>query len=525
MLKAKEVFVGRFNSVENPLLKNLSRQSQYIKAYLKGINVKSILIEENYFDRDYLAEFSSFYSVSARGYKNVCKRIHFFSSNDINREQFKSALGGKEESVKTFCNSYLGFIVIRPIPSSPFGRTVLTWYPESDENWKRVTQPSRSYECNIAGLILKVEGLAWQQQDSAVAACATIGLWTTLHSSAFDAGHSIPTTAEITTAAHKTASLGARIFPSNGLTIFQLREAIKELGLAPQVLEGDKVLNQSKLFSRKRFSGICASFIRSGYPILLSGFYLDEKGNKLPHAICVVGFRTGETKEIKAQQIFFQDESSIIFYIHDDNIGPNARFRLEEDENDIAFLQFEDPSYVDEPSEIGPIKFYPDSLIIAVHDELKLSAEKFQMIGRMKVTPISILMSNIMGTKSDPANALYVSTRFIKNSDYFGNQLSSYLDDSSILSKTRCQLFEAVSPMSLFIGVIRIALADTESSLLMDILIDTTDSERNDGVFAHVVYDKELPAILDLLEESKVRDLLASLNVEPQNYGTRVLAF
>ena len=42
--------------------------------------------------------------------------------------------------------------------------------------------------------------------------------------------------------------------------------------------------------------------------------------------------------------------------------------------------------------------------------------------------------------------------------------------------------------MSLHIGVIRFALSN--STPLMDLIYDTTDTDRNCPVFAHVVYDK-----------------------------------
>ena len=57
---------------------NSLQQGNYLINYLKGLEVKKLLIEPNYFDRDYLSEFSAFYSTSVRGYKNICQRVHFF---------------------------------------------------------------------------------------------------------------------------------------------------------------------------------------------------------------------------------------------------------------------------------------------------------------------------------------------------------------------------------------------------------------------------------------------------------------
>ncbi len=137
-------------------------------------------------------------------------------------------------------DGYLGFVVLRPIPTARLGRTVLAWYPDPHERTTpRVTKPSRAYDCHIAGMTLRVNGIAWQQQDTDVSACATVALWSMLHSSAFDAHHAIPTTADITRYAHRTASLGSRVFPSDGLTVEQAGEAIKESGLEPEIVAGD----------------------------------------------------------------------------------------------------------------------------------------------------------------------------------------------------------------------------------------------------------------------------------------------
>src|SRR5687768_5554985 len=129
-----------------------------------------VIIEPNYFDRDYLSEFVAFYSTSAAGYLNICQRLHFFSAQ-VSRPDFSRALGGDPDSVRSITEAYLGHVVLRPIPGAPLGKTVLRTYPDEDgidKGTPRVTAPARSYEEHVAGLTLRVSGLAWQQQDSAV---------------------------------------------------------------------------------------------------------------------------------------------------------------------------------------------------------------------------------------------------------------------------------------------------------------------------------------------------------------------
>lgn len=205
-----------FSSVAEPLAGiKASAQARYLRIYLADLGCTAAVVEPVYFDRDYLSEFQAFYSVSTRSYGNRCRRAHYFSGPSVDRAMLHGALAGDEDASRQLQSHYLGFVVLRPIPTAPIGRTVLRWYPDLTPATPRVTTPSREYHAHVAGLRLTVRGLAWQQQDQGVGACATIALWSMLHSSAFDDYHAIPSTADITRFAHLTASLGARVFPSS----------------------------------------------------------------------------------------------------------------------------------------------------------------------------------------------------------------------------------------------------------------------------------------------------------------------
>ena len=79
-------------------------------------------------------------------------------------------------------------------------------------------------------------------------------------------------------------------------------------------------------------------------------------------------------------------------------------------------------------------------------------------------------------------------------SDYLTTELSKLLGASpNILMRVRLGLVEKVRPMSLYLGVLRIG--DENSTPLMDILYDTTDSDRNHPVFAHIAYSGVIVAI------------------------------
>lgn len=492
-----------------------TNQVAYLREYLRDLGVKSVVEEPNYFDRDYLAEFSAFYAISARGYPNICKRLHFFRAS-VGRAQLEAALGGDDDAVVLMQDSYAGFSVIRPIPSAPLGRTVLALYPNDDSaRPPRIFDPARGYKAHIGGIELVVSGLAWQQQDTGVAACATIGVWTMLHSSAFDEHHAIPTTADITKAAHKSASLGNRIFPSVGLTIYQLSEAIKEHGLSPVVCQGDS--KQDSKFSRERFASTCAAFIRSGYPVLILGRFGDGSG----HAQCAVGFR--DAPPLVDGQVSMADKAVDHLYIHDDNLGANVRFRICTDNMGRVFLKADPPPprYCGERRQSPTVTYpelYPENLVVAVHNDLRTSPDCLHTAGTRMATLLSQILLHL-GIAASACNLVFGS-RFIALTDYCGDELGRTLDhDSGTLARVRLTLLEGCPPMSLHLGLVRISLAD--STPFVDILFDTTDSDRNHPVFAHLSYS---PLAAQVIEE-----ILPTLRGNPQNeipeFGVAVRAF
>ena len=513
------------------------RQTYYLESYLNTLETKIILKEPKYFDRDYLAEFAAFYSVSAKGYPNICERFHFFSDN-ISHRTLRAAAGGSASASERMQDAYLGFIVKRPIPAAPLGRTVLKWFPDQyPDTTPRVVASTRKYFVHIAGIELYVQGLAWQQQDTGVGACATISLWSMLHSSAFDDHHAIPTTADITRNAHKKHSFGTPVFPSKGLNILQIDEAIKEQDLAPLIIEGDikSAGGQTVGFSRDRFSSTCASFIRSGYPVLITGKLktCDRVGQ---HAICNVGFRSCIPSKGDPLVPDLADSNIAILYAHDDNVGPSVRLKVTVDttfiSNESAEQGIEPKQCVSLHPEAPPKSggastsppstddygaFIPTQLIVAVHNDIRTDPDTLHKASLIHASHIATLLNHLAELNGHQKHSLAVSSRFIKVTDYLGAELQDRLSSSSkesknILAAVRLALTEKVNPMSLHIAVVRVGLND--ATILADIIYDTTDSDRNHQIFAHVAYNKVVAEIIQYLEAA-----------DKGNYGVCVEAY
>ena len=503
----------------------VSRQLRYIYCYLRDLDAKTILVEPHYFDKDYLSEFAAFYSVSSRGYPNTCRRLHFFSK-PLTRQRFIQAVSGKSAATEELKRAYLGFSVIRPISAAPLGCTVLAWYPDEQRHTRRVTSPSRDYHCHLAGIRLSVTGLAWQQQDTAVGACATVGLWSMLHASSFDNDHSAPTTAQITEAAHQTAVTGARVFPSNGLTIIQLLEAIKRYHMAPFAMSGDiqptlsvdraAAIQQRAGFSKERFASTCASFIRSGYPVLAIG-HSEGTGR---HAVCITGFREEAPGTVAPRAVKAADESIAHVYVHDDNLGPNVRFAVKTHSRFGQVTLEPDPPEnkredVNTSPTLGHPAFLPQQLVVCTHEDLRTSPDKLNGTGLKIGADLSTEMNRLLERSGLPQRGVLYSCRFMLLRDYLSRELSmlfSAEDDAQLLGRVRLDIVERVVPMSKHIGVVRISLQD--STPLLDVLYDTSDSDLNHPVFAHLSYGLNVCRILEGVD-----------GYDAQRFGVQIKAF
>lgn len=515
MHEGRPLLLVPFTSPENPL-NSLPETSQlkYLKAYLVGANVRTVIIEQNYFDRDYLDEFAAFYSKSAKGYPNICQRLHFFNT-DIEEADLQSALGGMgQEDVLQF--GYLGFILRRPLDTAPFGRTVLAWYENKDDKSERITPVLREYISNVLGVRFRVKGIPWQQQDRGVSACATIALWSMFHSSAFDANHSVPTTVEITQNA-LGASSGNRAFPSQGLSISELKEAVFAQNLTPKILM-PTVFKENGIivgFSAAYMASMCAANIRSGYPVLMVGDYVHQVSNQ-QHAICCIGFREREQAQREPGTYSTMDDETEVFYVHDDNIGPNVRCRLVE-EHGVAILETAPPDYLRpedcEPQEV--FRFKPRMMLIGVHQEIRMDAESLIAQGEDVVRVLSRVLNEAFDRASLPLPALSYNTQFRDVRKFFSDYFEKILGAGELLGRVRRSIGESVPPLCLHIGLISVGILREDPARLVDIVYDTTDSALKCPVVAHIIYDPELKAILDQFPQEVVINL----------FGVQVLGY
>jgi hypothetical protein len=294
---------------------------EYLGDYLAHLGACTIIVEEEYVDRDFLEDFAAYYVRCFAPYKRVCARLHFFSADIADGEFLKILL--REGDSGAIREGYLGFVVVKPLPDTVIGRTCLKPWPNSEDR-KRDFPVACTVPVNLFGLDLSVTSLPFQEQDTDVAACATSALWSVLNGTGRIFQHAIPSPVEITRAASVHSRIDDRSFPNrNGLNAFQIADAIRSVGLEPFAVRGSDAV-MVRLAT--------AAYLRAGIPCLLLSELFDKKANSTigRHAVALVGysFSSIKPKPYKQSKTLFRAASIDRLYCHDDQIGPYSKLEF-----------------------------------------------------------------------------------------------------------------------------------------------------------------------------------------------------
>ncbi|MBD5197408.1 MAG: hypothetical protein HDR94_00930 [Bacteroides sp.] len=318
---------------------NFNYRFQYLDDYLKRIGTKSVIIENDYIDRNYMEDYCNHYARCFPDYPKKCKRIHFFSS-ELTEDLIISQIGSSEHTLRDMLQSaYLGFILLRPIPKARLGKVCLSIYPpEIDKD--RHFPLLKDYQVHLLGCDLIVQSIAYQEQDNVISACATSSLWAALHGIRNRSINDIPSPFIITENAKKVIVSDHSPSPvDKGLYPSQIASAIREEKMEP-ILTNFQSISYTKALVR--------AYLSIGLPVIFGMELKYEKEEGLTasgrlrskpigrHAVTVTGYNlNGATiPEFSADKPIPTDDnvpvikmlSSAItkFYVHDDQVGPFA---------------------------------------------------------------------------------------------------------------------------------------------------------------------------------------------------------
>jgi hypothetical protein len=468
-----EALKSFFEKETNTPLQNLETKIHltYFEEYFRVLGAQSIIVESPYIDHDYLEDFSAYYVKCFNLYNRFCKRLHFFNKN-LSSKEFDEILlsGNKKQELDGLNDAYLGFIVVKPIPATFIGRTCLKTYPEVDG---RKFSFTHKYEVNISGINLTVESLAYQEQDSIVAACASTSIWTAFQATAFLFQHYIPTPVEITKAAVKYFPFSNRNFPNKGLSGEQMAQAIRDVGLEPYlVLASTPDIIKATVFA----------YQKAGIPLILGFKFEEEKIYDGKHAVTITGYKLDGRKSAFPGSSFhlFSSRMSKI-YAHDDQIGPFARMKFVEDYN-----KFE-TSWPDENYNIGNIHALPFILLIPLYSKLRIPFELILSIISKFDEILDIVNSKINFRIDEIEWEIFLSK---------SNQVKTEVFNSDLEKEEKLKILKKSLPRYVWRAIAHL------NGEKVELIFDTTDIEQGNIFICLINQSQDLLQIIKTIADN-----------------------
>ena len=283
---------------------NSAHVVQGVIRHLKNINVESYLIEEKYIDRDYSSDYRYFYAQTFRTYGRHCKRIHFFAANieTLEELEWSARFEALRENYKT---SYCGFCVVRPLPESPIGRTVLQAKGVTGSGLESVVTCRAKIRAHLFGADLDVTGTSFMQQDARVGACAQISIWAGFRHLHQRHKYDWLSVADITKHAAPNSAEESMLLPAGSgfLTTERMIRAISEMGVQPLY------------FKVENLGADILPYVESGIPVILG---LRPRAGALGHAVTIMGRVFAKQKNPTKETVDYVPA----YIAHDDQAGP-----------------------------------------------------------------------------------------------------------------------------------------------------------------------------------------------------------
>lgn len=447
-------------------------QAPNIEHFLLNRNrkCKSILVERDYIDRTFIDEYKEFYSTSFKPYKAACERLHFFTVKPRHLKKVLNELDlsliGKSgieyhQACREFSEKYyLGFMVVKRLPATRIGRTVIR-HPKHDRNQhlQKGFPCTRIYTTHLLGLELSVCGLPFQQQDGGMSACASTALWASMSQYGEFERFNIPSPAALTKFASGHASEFGRLVPQSkrGLTVAQMCKAMEAASLTPLVQN----FTGSKPYQVRSY--IYAA-VRSGFaPILL----LERPGEA--HAVAVSGMElAGRPTSTPKVPVKLLEESTRLkgLYVNDDRIGPYARATF--NRNKITIETYLGP---DNPWQIT-------HMIVPLHSKIRFAFSDLYTLATNIATAMgfyAIIKRNESGGPQKSVQMRY----WISKSRIYKQQ--TLFQQEPLATQVARAAFQNEHTFPRYVGVIRFS----DSSIgTIDVVVDLTNTERHTNVWS-----------------------------------------
>lgn len=386
------LFISQFTGT--PLNKTTSkRQMHFLSNYLNMLSTNNltVIVETSYTDRHYLEDYSKYFSRCHQEYPKKCARVHFFDHPKLTTQYFKSLISRSlfdfDQELNRFKNSYLGNMIIRPIPDTFLGKICLqpVGSIESDPRKFLITQKS---DVSLFGIKLEVESSPYQEQDRELSACATSALWALYQSHPHYLNQRPPSNSQISSELSFQISPQSSSFPNQGLKMEAMAESLNLHRLEPKILKvvshERKKNEQPPLYSLSQtqsFYENIHNYLTSGIPVIL-GVEVWKKGENNSkslgyHAITLLGMEVIDSK-LNADGFTQKSHSINSLYAHDDRNGPFAKLVPiigEDPNNHFQGFQIRVDKHLDYTLHSDPNleTYYPNAILIGSYHKVRIN--------------------------------------------------------------------------------------------------------------------------------------------------------
>ena len=206
------------------------------------------IVEHEYVDADYRDEFINFYAGTFRDVRDKCSRVHLYADDD-------GVSKGQEES-------YLGYVIVRPLAGQPVGRTLFS----------PPREVVRFVSCVIDDMVRPfgrerlASGFPFMEQDTQLGVCAHAAAWSVSYYHHRAHGTPRTTLSQIANAAHDRVSFW-RSLPSDGLSKEQIHASLEAIDLKPIVYD---VADLNRLEPKQSPQQVVCRYLNSGFPVILA---------------------------------------------------------------------------------------------------------------------------------------------------------------------------------------------------------------------------------------------------------------
>ena len=196
-----------------------SRPLERIVAIAREHGVRSVVVEQRHLDADWRSEHGAFHGRLFRRHPSVCHRWHLFTDDvPADLSTLRPA-------------AYRGYVVLRPLPSTPVGRTMIAPPP----GLAGAIRCEATERVSLFGTPLWITAMPFLSQDAEYLRCAHATLWMLLRHAHLAHGLPRRLTAEVHDAALGGVIVGRQV-PSEGLSVQQMLSGATRLGLSPGLM-------------------------------------------------------------------------------------------------------------------------------------------------------------------------------------------------------------------------------------------------------------------------------------------------